>query len=187
MNIPKKYRSWLLGGALLLTVAATAAVNSKDDEDIGVVRRDAAKSKELAAPQTISRESSQEKEHLAVSEAPTDSLVNKLRRSEMPETVKNMFPSKSWYVPPPPPKVIDAPAPPPVPTAPPLEYRFIGKMLEEGNHSAVFLENKSRIFVVREGDTIESKYRVDSIDPPLLTLTYLPLDIKQTMQIGEVN
>jgi hypothetical protein len=60
-------------------------------------------------------------------------------------------------------------------------------MIEEENRSTVFLENKSRIFIVRAGDTFDNQYRVETIDPPLMTLTYLPLELKQTVQIGEAN
>jgi hypothetical protein len=60
-------------------------------------------------------------------------------------------------------------------------------MRDNGDHAAVFLEKQGRIFIVREGDTVDSKYRVESIIPPVMTLTYLPLNIKQTVQIGEVN
>ncbi|WP_283743549.1 hypothetical protein [Sideroxydans sp. CL21] len=169
MNIPKKYRSWLLGAALLLTVAATASVNNQDDGDIRVVHPEIPKDREMY----------QRPEHPALEEA--DSLVKKLKRPALPEGVKDMFTAKSWYAPPPPPKI------PPRPSAPPLPFNYIGKMLEEGDHRAVFLEKQSRIFVVREGDAIEASYRVDAINPPVMILTYLPLEIKQTVQIGEAN
>jgi hypothetical protein len=186
MTISKKQRSWLLGAALLLTVAATAAVNSKDEEYSGVVHREVTKPKESNTLETSAREPVKEKEHLASTEMTSAILlVDQLKRPAFSDTVKDMFLSKSWYVPPPPPKIIAAP--PPVPTAPPFTYQYIGKMLEETNHPAVFLENKSRIFIVRAGDKLDSQYRVDAIDPPVMTLTYLPLDLKQTVQIGEAN
>jgi hypothetical protein len=186
MTISKKQRSWLLGAALLLTVAATAAVNSKDEEFNGTAHREMAKPKELNTLEVSARAPVKDKEHLVTTEMPSVILlVDQLKRPAFPDTVKDMFLSKSWYVPPPPPKIVAGP--PPVPTAPPFTYQYIGKMLEEENHSAVFLENKSRIFIVRAGDTIDSKYRVDAINPPVMTLTYLPLDLKQTVQIGEAN
>ncbi len=170
MNISKKNRSWILGSALLLTVAATAAVNSQDDSDTGSVQ-----------PAVSKARNHQHHERLASSEPPTDILVEKLTRKPLPEKVKDMFPAQSWYVPPPQTRVVARPS------APPLFFHYIGKMLEEGEHTAVFLEKQSRIFIVREGDAIDSNYRVDAITPPVMTLTYLPLDEKQTVQIGEVN
>ena len=173
MNISKKQRGWILGAALLLTVAATASVNKQDDGDIAVVRHGIAK---VGEPQ-------QKRERLAVAEPSADNLVEKLKRPALPETVKDMFPPKSWYVPPPPP-------PPGIavrPSAPPLSFHCIGKMVDADNRAAVFLERQNRIFIVREGDAIDGNYRVDAIAPPVMTLTYIPLDEKQTMQIGEVN
>jgi hypothetical protein len=63
----------------------------------------------------------------------------------------------------------------------------MGKMMQQGEKSSVFLAKQDRIYIVSEGDAVDMSYRVDSIAPPLMTLTYLPLDIKQTMQIGETN
>ncbi len=185
MNISKKQRSWFLGAALLLTVAATAAVSTQDDGDIGVVHREIIRPKESNQLELNPREPNKEKERFEVPNMSVSLLVEQLKRPALPEVVKDMFPSKSWYVPPPPSKVVAGP--PPAPTAPPFTYQFIGKMIEEENRSAVFLENKSRIFIVRAGDTIDNQYRVETIDPPVMMLTYLPLDIKQTVQIGEAN
>ena len=171
MTISKKQRGWILGVALLLTVAATASVNKQDDGDIAVVRH--------ATTNVEGRR--QNSERTAVEETPTDNLVEKLKRPALPETVKDMFPAKSWYVPPPPVLVQVRPV------APPLSFQYIGKMVDADNRAAVFLEKQKRIFIVREGDAIEGNYRVDAIVPPVMTLTYIPLDEKQTMQIGEVN
>ena len=181
MSISKKQRSWLLGGALLLTVAATAAVNSRDDGDIADVR-EISKPRKPVADETLQHETTRSPEKLPDLNESQDSLLEKLKRPAMPVSIKDMFQAKSWYVPPPPPKVI-----PIVPTAPPLSFQYIGKMKGDGSRSAVFLEKQGRIFIAREGETVDGKYRVDTIIPPVMTLTYLPLNIKQTMQIGETN
>jgi hypothetical protein len=171
MIISIKQRRWLLGGAFLLTVAATASVNRQDENDAEVVQADL--SKAHVPHQNIERS--------ATTQPSSDVLVGKLKRPLMPDDVKNMFIAKSWYVPPTAPKII------PHPVAPPLPFVYIGKMLEEYNNSTVFLERQHRILVVREGDAIDANYRVDEIKPPMMTLSYLPLNIKQTMQIGEAN
>jgi hypothetical protein len=171
MNISKKHRSWLLGAALLLTVAATASVNNLDAGDTEVVQPEKVKSGAVH----------RKPERLEIADPAPANLVDKLKRPALPEDVKDMFTAKSWYVPPPQPTIV------PIPTAPAINFRYIGKMLEEGKHSAVFLERQSRIFIVREGDAIDASYRVDEIVPPVMTLTYLPLGIKQTVQIGEAN
>lgn len=171
MGIAIKQQRWLLGGALLLTVAAAASVNSQSDQDDGVVQAETSRI----------RVRQQMPDQLAGIESSAEILVDKLKRPALPEKAKDIFAAKSWYVPPPQPKVR------PVPTAPPLPFVYIGKMLEEGNKYSVFLERQSRIYIVSAGKVIDVNYRVDAITPPVMTLTYLPLDIKQIVQIGVAN
>jgi hypothetical protein len=70
---------------------------------------------------------------------------------------------------------------PPVPPPPP--FTVIGKQLEQGRW-AIFLSMADEPLVVHQGDVIAEHYRVESISPPTMTLTYLPLHQSQTMQIG---
>lgn len=90
------------------------------------------------------------------------------------------FATRNWAPPPPP-----APPepPPPAPVAPPLPFTFIGKSLEEGAWE-VYLAKGERTYVVRAADVVDGSYRVDSIRPPLMTLTYLPLGQAQQLNIG---
>jgi hypothetical protein len=91
-----------------------------------------------------------------------------------------VFGSKDWTPPPPPP----APAPPPPPpSAPPLPFTFIGKSVAGGTWE-VYLARGDRTYVVRDKAVIDGTYRVDAIAPPLLTLTYLPLNTVQQLNIG---
>jgi hypothetical protein len=76
------------------------------------------------------------------------------------------------------------PPPPPPPTAPPLPFTFIGKSVGDGAWE-VYLARGDRTYVVREkGAVIDGTYRVESIAPPVLTLTYLPLNQVQQLNIG---
>ena len=70
------------------------------------------------------------------------------------------------------------------PTAPPLPFRFLGRM-QEDRASAVFLAIEDRNLVVRSGDTIDEIYRVESIDGGNIEFTYLPLKQKQVLPVGE--
>ncbi|CAN7501408.1 hypothetical protein [Massilia sp. LjRoot122] len=91
-----------------------------------------------------------------------------------------VFARQDWTPPPPPP----APAPPPPPpSAPPLPYTFIGKSLQDGTWE-IYLARGDRTHLVRENMTIDGMYRVDAIRPPVLTLTYLPLNQVQQLNIG---
>jgi hypothetical protein len=110
-----------------------------------------------------------------------------LRREAAAGEPENVFASKSWYVPPPPP-----PPPPPVvvapvvPTAPPLPFTYLGRYADAGK--PIFLLVKGdRILTVKEGEVIEGNYRVDGIAGTKLGLTYLPLNIKQTLETGNAG
>ncbi|BAL23430.1 hypothetical protein [Azoarcus sp. KH32C] len=72
------------------------------------------------------------------------------------------------------------PAPPPAPMAPPLPYRFVGA-IEDAQGKAVFLLDGSQVRLVREGEKLGSQYRVERITSNGIEITYLPLDVKQTL------
>jgi hypothetical protein len=94
--------------------------------------------------------------------------------------LRDPFSARSWTPPPPPPAPVQAAAP----VAPPLPYGFIGKK-QEADHWEVFLMRGEQTFIAREGEVLEGVYRVDKIEPPALTFTYLPLGQVQTLPIGE--
>ncbi|MFL6632726.1 MAG: hypothetical protein ACJ8HJ_10475 [Massilia sp.] len=94
------------------------------------------------------------------------------------------FAHQDWTPPPPPPPPQQPAPPPPPPTAPPLPFTFIGKSVGDGAWE-VYLARGDRTYVVREkGAVIDGTYRVESIAPPVLTLTYLPLNQVQQLNIG---
>lgn len=72
----------------------------------------------------------------------------------------------------------------PLPSAPPLPFTYMGKLLSEGD-LAVFLVQGERNLIVHEGDTIDSLYRVERIAEGEITLLFLPLNQRQTIVIGE--
>ena len=91
-----------------------------------------------------------------------------------------VFARQDWTPPPPPP----APSPPPPPpSAPPLPFTFIGKSLQDGVWE-IYLARGERTHLVRENTVVDGMYRVDAIRPPVLTLTYLPLNQVQQLNIG---
>lgn len=96
--------------------------------------------------------------------------------------VRDVFSAQSWT---PAPKPVVATSPP-SPQAPPVPFAFLGKR-HDGSGWDVFLGRGDHTFIVREGSTIESAYRIDAIAPPTLTLTYLPLARSQTLSIGGVD
>lgn len=98
--------------------------------------------------------------------------------SEQP--TDRLFTNQTWAPPPPPPP---KPLPPPPPSAPPLPFTYLGKKIEDSQWEA-YLARGDQTFIIREQTVIEGTYRVDSIKPPTLSLTYLPLNQVQTLTIG---
>ena len=92
------------------------------------------------------------------------------------------FASHDWTPPAPP-----APPPQPIvpapPIAPPLPFIYLGKVAANGEWE-VFLARGEQTLMVRRALMIDGVYRVDAIAPPVLTLTYLPLNQIQQLNIG---
>jgi hypothetical protein len=42
-----------------------------------------------------------------------------------------------------------------------------------------------KVYVVKPGDVIDSTYRVEKFTPGMVNLTYLPLNIVQSLRTGE--
>lgn len=115
--------------------------------------------------------------------------LEKLKPRQFRDKAKeDIFKSKSWYVPPPPPKPVKLPPPPPPPpplppSAPPLPYSFMGSYEEPGGKLIIYLTKAGKIYSVSQGDTLDGIYRVEGINSGNFSITYLPLNIKQTLRI----
>jgi hypothetical protein len=73
------------------------------------------------------------------------------------------------------------PGKPEKPVAPPLPFRYLGKMLDEGKLS-VFLANGDESLSVSAGQRI-GEYRVDKVTESEVVFTYLPLKQKQSLPL----
>lgn len=167
MAPPGKSRPVLLGLALAATLAASVWVSRQESgEEEAVQPRP-----RLSVPASTGAKaeaSPEDREQLpAAARAP---------RPAGKEEVIDLFPRQTWYVPP----------PPPPPTAPPLPFTYLGKVVD-GNEMVVFVSLAERNFAVHKGEVINGNYRIDDIAPPTMTVTYLPLNQKQTLDIGRVN
>lgn len=98
----------------------------------------------------------------------------------------NVFGQQDWNPPPPPASAQAAAPPPPPPTAPPLPFTYLGKAAADGQWE-VFLAMGDKTYIVRDKMVIDGRYRVDAIVPPNLTLTYLPLNQVQQLNIGVLD
>lgn len=110
----------------------------------------------------------------------------KLARAQPPAA--ELFAAKSWYVapPPPPPQPPPPPPAPVMPSAPPLPFAFMGRMIE-AERLTVFLVKGERVYLASEGDVIDDIYKLEKIEPGQLTLLYLPLNAVQTLAVGEIK
>lgn len=95
------------------------------------------------------------------------------------EAANDPFQTIAWYVPPKPQAVK-----PPRPQAPPVPYKYFGKMME-GDVPRAFLYQGDNVVVAKVGDVLANKYRVENISPENVSLTYLPLGTRQIVPLGE--
>ena len=163
---------WTLWTALLLGTAGLVLFESRGPQVGAIV--------DVVAPRAGSDRSSGEVP-AETRGGSTDAMILTIRPRPAPSEVEDAFPVRDWNPPPPPPP--PKPAAPPPPTAPPFPYTVFGKKLEDGVWQ-VFLRRDEHILVAKTLDTIDNQYRVDEIRPPVMTLTYLPLQQRQTIPIG---
>ncbi len=128
--------------------------------------------------------------HVAVEPAP-DAVVPLDSAAAAPERIATVAPQadpfgpRSWLPPPPPPPRVAelAPSPPPAPTAPALPFSFIGQIENSGGSPKAFLTHRESLHIVAAGDLVEKVYRVESIMPTKVVLTYLPMMQEQSINL----
>lgn len=119
---------------------------------------------------------------------PTLSLPNRTR--VVPDAKGDAFTALSWLPPPPPVRVAPAappvpPPPPPAPVAPPLPFTFVGLIEQGSSKPQAFLSRGDTLLVVAAGDMLDNNtYRVDTLTPQQIVITYLPLNTPQTLNIS---
>jgi len=178
MNLKKMH--W----ALIIAATAVLVVTAPSDPDEGA-----------ANAATVTRGNSREAVSLSATADGQTSLgagrvelerltrLEKKRRERL--NASDAFNTTSWYVPPPPPKYV-APPPPPVviPTAPPLPFTYLGRY-GDATSRIVILSRGDRVYTVAAGEVIDNMYRVDQVTGRMVGLTYLPLNILQSLPAGD--
>jgi hypothetical protein len=101
-----------------------------------------------------------------------------VERLELPER-RGLSPTQGelFRAPPPPAPAVKKPPPAPVaaaPVAPPLPYRFAGKV-RKGSEEEVLIAKRDLVFPVKAGDTLDGVYKVESVSAERIELVYLPL------------
>lgn len=124
---------------------------------------------------------------LVVDEKRDPSLTLPERDQALRNTKGDPFSVLSWVPPPPPPPPPAPrrpPPPPPAPVAPPLPFAFVGLMESGGPRPQAFISRGETLLIVGAGDVIDNNtYRVDSLSPQKIVITYLPLNTAQTLNI----
>lgn len=163
-------RRWLLLIALAATTVAFIAFDRQTLQSPAIVDAVAPRPQGKASGESAPR---------GGRDAGGEAMILPIRPRAEAGNIDDAFATLDWRPPPPPPpKPIRQPM-----VAPPLPYSVIGKKLEDGVWH-VFLRRDERILVVRTSDTIDDAYRVEEIRPPVMTLTYLPMQQRLSLPIG---
>lgn len=111
-----------------------------------------------------------------------------------PAAPVDIFAVRTWEPPPPAmpsqqsarraPRVIEPPPPPPDPPA--LPFSFLGRVVEPGKAPAFMLVGAGgEVLAARVGDTLQGDYLLEQYTGGNLTFLYRPMNIRQTLAIGE--
>ena len=92
------------------------------------------------------------------------------------------FGAKSWVIVPPPPP--PAPVVVEAPRAPPLPFRFMGQVDDGRGNITYFLIRGTASLAVSVGESIDNTYRLERAEGGVLHFIYLPLQARQSLQIG---
>ena len=103
----------------------------------------------------------------------------KLERTPLTSQPQDLFKVHSWLVLAPVRKAKAQPAPAPV--APPAPFTYVGKLDDSPTGTQFFLMENGRLFSVLKGEKIGRQWRLDNDDAGSLYLTFLPLNLPQTL------
>jgi len=177
MDSVEKRRKLLLGGALVATLLAAVLV----EEEVVI---ETVEPVQHTKP-TVDRVKTQENDAETLD-------VSKLGQRKFNPLAGELFASTTWVPKQPQVSLQEQAAkaaqatkssPPPAPTAPPLQFKYAGRAISD-NETWVFLSQSGENHIAKIGGKINDKYRLDSINDNAITMTYLPLNIKQTLTIN---
>ena len=162
-------RQLALGAALVVTLAATAWVATRPDDEAATVAAPARRAAVVAVAATAASATTATDARQPWAEAPVAQLA-------------------AWQPPPPPPPPPAPPpaaaAPPPPPVAPPAPYQMIGRFIEGEGAKAVevaLLSGPNKALSVKHGDVIDGQWRVEQVSTSGVSLTWLPAKLPQNI------
>jgi len=170
-------RQWVLGAALVASLAATLWAAQSDGDADALVQPVAGSMRRAASPVAKAASATEVI-------APTDWLPVQRKGWAVPPDAQ----FAAWAPPSPPsaPSVPKAPPfVPPAPVAPPFPYQIIGSLVESGQ-TQVFLASPARSLNARAGEVIDGQWRVDQVSATGMSLTWLPAQIKQQIALRPI-
>ena len=180
-------RWWIWGGLALLGAAAVALAPPADTDGrsalvAAVPRPGPAGLRATASPATGARPGALAAPtvlRLLPRQADTDEPASRLWQSGRPPVAPVALPAAVAALPP-----LPLPPPPPPPSAPPPPYRLIGRYADNARNGVILQGPDGQIVVAHAGQLLGEQYRIESLAGNTMVLTYLPLNLPQTMDIG---
>lgn len=172
---PNTRRTVLLG-LLAVSTALVAFGNKSEGEPSG---RILAASPGPGQPARHRQEGSHPAGGKSSDESRATAMIKAIQPRAASPAMGSAFAVHDWA---PPPRSLSV-SPAPV-AAPPLPFTFLGKMRDDGVWR-VFLGREDKTYIVGQSDLIEGAYRVETVRPPVMIITYLPLREQQTLAIGD--
>lgn len=181
MDSSEKKRKLLIAAALVVTLLAVVMVEKDEMENVV----------DTVEPTQIPRTSS---ERAAKKQESTSEIldVSKLGQRKFNPKAGELFVTTNWTPKPPPIDPEEQAAreeaakqafTPPPPKAPPIPFKYAGKAISD-NQTWVFLSQAKENHIAKIGGKITEQYRLDAITDDSVSLTYLPLNTKQTLTIN---
>lgn len=117
----------------------------------------------------------------ATSAAPALSGVSAriLVRRALSPLREDPFTARSWNAPQAKPARVARRA---APVAPPLPFRFVGRVYEDAS-TKLYLARGDKLYSVSKGDTLDGQYLVESVSDTSITFLYRPSGTRQVMRL----
>lgn len=176
----------VLGGAAVATLLAALFAPEDEGSIVGPATATTRQVERVAPPPLVAATAAAAQTNRALAIEPRRGLDDEeaatlfAKQSWQPETPKKIMLDQQAVQAALPAARVDANAPPPLP------FQFLGRFVDEGK-AAYFLQAGERNVVARPGDTLEERYRFDGVVQGALQFTYLPLNQKQTLAVGDLN
>jgi hypothetical protein len=108
--------------------------------------------------------------------------LDRLDRTQASAPQNDPFAPRSFA----PPPVAAQAAPAAAPSAPPLPFKYVGKLTANGS-TEIFVLRGDDLISIAPGQKIDAEYRVDAVSETRIAFTYLPLKTRQSIDLAEAD